>query len=148
MKITSFKDVSADSLEGYDLVLRDVTFSDRKSRMDVYKACRGNQSLISDWFNQIGVVYDEIVLHGSNIFYRVNGELLFITDLSHSERCLLYLFTCRALGVTVAIYGLLERLDAKHANLIVSAFGDWDGLLVVWFNALPVGCLRSYVGVM
>lgn len=137
MKIVKYKDISDDSILQTMTVISGVTFLIKEQCMEVLNAADNSKDKLKQWFDIIGIKYDELNVEGKNINYIVNNTELSLSDLSSGERLLLYLLACKISNKPLVVKSLFERLGNRLEQVVFENLSDYTNLIVIVYNAYP-----------
>lgn len=95
----------------------------------IQQAVKQEPDYLKYCFDRIGVQYDEIYTNPIPC-YKINGEILQLSDLSSGEKDYLYSLCCKRLNKRFILYGTLERLDNENREKYFSDFKDYDCIII------------------
>ena len=133
MKIIDIRYVD-DSVFMNKSVKNNVLFLNSDDCKFIYEASNGNIDVIKNWFNIIGVCYDDVYFIGKLLVYKVDDVVLALPDLSSGERFILYLLACKYVNKEVIVVSLFERLGSRLERVVYNEFKDYDLLTVIIYS--------------
>jgi hypothetical protein len=135
MKIIYVDDIKDQSILKRIETINGVYFMDKEQCNVIISAANNSIDTLKEWFNIIGIQYDNIKIINENIVYTVNKKDLYLADLSSGERYILYLLACKQLNANIIAEGLLERLGNRLRNVVKEHLTNYSNLIVVYYNS-------------
>jgi hypothetical protein len=86
MKIIYVDDIKDQSILKRIETINGVYFMDKEQCNVIISAANNSIDTLKEWFNIIGIQYDNIKIINENIVYTVNKKDLYLADLSSGER--------------------------------------------------------------
>lgn len=138
MKIIDIDNIKDSSVFGKQQNVNGVSFLNKSEIDIVLKAANNDVNTIRNWFDIINIRYDKLYLVAKMPVYIVDGEELFLSNLSSGERFLLYIIACKQLEMQIVAKGLFERLDSKLTPNIIELLRCYKNLTVITYNRYPI----------
>lgn len=134
MKIVNFRPDNPEHIELMGKAIKDVTFNDFEDREFILKTAGYSEETLKEWFDIIGIKYDDIKIEGHNMLYTCGGNALYLTDLSHAEKYLLYIIAMQKCNKTLIVNGIREFMGSRICKVLDSVAGDYDKLTVIEYH--------------
>lgn len=134
MKIVNYDKISDKVLRTSECV-NGITFLSSEQNDLIIETAKDADRL-KQWFDRIGIKYENIDIIGSRFVYKVGDKQLDLSDLSSGEKYILYLMACKQVNKEIIAQGLFERLGSRLEKVVLENFADYDALTVVVYNAL------------